>query len=259
MSSVDDRKVAAVVGALVADAAAQPLHWNYKQEKLESLIEGLDEIAFRQESANPFYCIETGKQSCYGDQTYCILKSLVENSGLDIKALQNSTYEMFGPESEYENEVNKVYKSKTDKNPLLPIHSPWRHFSIKDFIRNYDKKLDVTGSETDEQIDCVLRAIPVTALFAGRSDMLDRVEDVIRITQNNDLCVAVGLAAARLLEHYILYGKDDNALNEVIRQLSDENRKNPQDLDKAMAGMLRQVLNKKSVDHYTAAKELCIS
>ncbi|KAJ8300030.1 hypothetical protein KUTeg_021549, partial [Tegillarca granosa] len=141
----------------------QPLHWNYKQEKLESLIEGLDEIAFRQESANPFYCIETGKQSCYGDQTYCILKSLVENN---------------------------------DKNPLLPIHSPWRHFSIKDFIRNYDKKLDVTGSETDKQIDCILRAIPVTALFAGRSDMVDRVEDVIRITQNNDLCVAVGLAAA---------------------------------------------------------------
>ena len=46
-------------------------------------------------------------------------------------------------------------------------------------------------------MDCILRMVPVVALYAGRSDMLDKVEEVIRQTQDNDTCLAVGLAAAR--------------------------------------------------------------
>ena len=58
-------------------------------------------------------------------------------------------------------------------------------------------ELYLLGSETDQQMDCILRMVPVVALYAGRSDMLDKVEEVIRQTQDNDTCLAVGLAAAR--------------------------------------------------------------
>lgn len=55
----------------------------------------------------------------------------------------------------------------------------------------------LTGSPTDEQMDCTLRVVPVVALYAGRPEMLEKAEEVIRQTQDSDICVAVGLAAAR--------------------------------------------------------------
>jgi len=54
-----------------------------------------------------------------------------------------------------------------------------------------------SGCDKDVQMDCVLRIIPVVALYAGKPDMLDKAEEVIRVTQNSDTSVAVGLAAAR--------------------------------------------------------------
>lgn len=42
---------------------------------------------------------------------------------------------------------------------------------------------------------------------------------------------------SRLLEHFILNGPDPNALDIVLNQLNDPNRKQPQDLDKAVVGM----------------------
>lgn len=35
------------------------------------------------------------------------------------------------------------------------------------------------------------------AAYAGKPEMLERVEDAVRVTQNNDLCVTETLAAAR--------------------------------------------------------------
>lgn len=46
----------------------------------------------------------------------------------------------------------------------------------------------------------------------------------------------------RFLEHFILNGSDPKALDAVLKQLNDPNRKNPQELDKAIAGMSRLVL-----------------
>ena len=46
-------------------------------------------------------------------------------------------------------------------------------------------------------MDAVLRIVPVVALCAGKPDMLDKAEEVIRVTQNSDTSVAVGLTAAR--------------------------------------------------------------
>lgn len=46
-------------------------------------------------------------------------------------------------------------------------------------------------------MDGVTKLAPVVAMFAGRPEMLEEVEKVVRVTQNDDLCVAVTLAAAR--------------------------------------------------------------
>lgn len=60
---------------------AQPIHWNYKTADLDDFLKDKEEVAFLDPSRNPFYCIQTGKHSCYGDQSRTILKSLVEFEG----------------------------------------------------------------------------------------------------------------------------------------------------------------------------------
>lgn len=62
---------------------------------------------------------------------------------------------------------------------------------------------DTSGCETDNQIDGVAKLAPIVACYAGKPEMLERVEEAIRVTQNNDMCVAVTLAAARLVLHII--------------------------------------------------------
>lgn len=71
-----------------------------------------------------------------------------------------------------------------------------------------------SGCENDNQIDGVAKLAPIVAFYAGKPEMLERVEEATRVTQNNDMCVAVTLAAARLVMYdwqhelwhmYILY------------------------------------------------------
>lgn len=259
LPALDQRKVAAIVGACVADAAAQPLHWIYKEDVMLSLTKDKDEIEFTVPSANPFYNIETGRNTCYGDQAYVMLKSIVEAEGLNIELLTKATYDFFGPTSDYESKVTNNYQvGKEDKINLkksYPIDGPWRNGCIKDFLKNLIDNKTPTGSADDDQIDCVIRIIPIVALYAGHPDMLYKVEAGLRVLQDSDLSVAAGLAAARVLEQYILEGDPGDVLKTVIDQLSDLKRKNPQDLDVAVIGQLRQVVKFKDTPHVQTVSE----
>jgi len=59
--------------------------------------------------------------------------------------------------------------------------------------------LPPAGCEMDMQMDGVAKLAPVVAFYAGKPDMLARVEAAVRVTQGNDACVAETLAAARLV------------------------------------------------------------
>ncbi|KAK9979586.1 hypothetical protein ABG768_013008 [Culter alburnus] len=236
-----DRAIGAIIASAVADAAAQPLHWVYDLQKLSVLLSESPQPEFRPESANPFYKRNTGQQSCYGDQAFVLLESLSECGGLNVEDLKQRTYKFFGPGSEYDTPVNDPYRDKGAPRPQLPIEGPWRQASLKSFIKNVDAGKEETGCENDNQIDGVAKLAPIVACYAGKPEMLERVEEATRVTQNNDMCVAVTLAAARFLEHFILNGPDPKALDAVLKQLNDPNRQNPQDLDKAIVGHIHQV------------------
>lgn len=236
-----DRAVGAIVGAAVADAAAQPLHWVYDLPKLQKILAQDPNPEFRSESANPFYRRQTGEQSCYGDQAYVLLESLSVCGGLDVEDLKQRTLKFFGPGSEYDTPVNDPYRQRGGPRPQLPIEGPWRQASLKSFLKNVDAGKEETGCESDCQIDGIAKLAPIVAFYAGNTDMLEKVEQAIRVTQNNDACVAETLAAARFLEHFILNGPDPKALDAVLDQLSDRNRKQPQDLDKSVIGHIQQV------------------
>ena len=62
----------------------------------------------------------------------------------------------------------------------------------------------------------------------------------------------------RLLENYILNGPKDDAVDQVVKDLSDQNRKNPQELDIAMISFLRDVLRYKGDGHVETARKIRI-
>ncbi|CAL8314073.1 unnamed protein product [Gadus morhua 'NCC'] len=236
-----DRAIGAIVGSAVADSAAQPLHWVYDLQKLKVLLAKQPHPEFNPESVNPFYRRDTGQQSCYGDQAYVLLESLAECGGLNVEDLKQRTLKAFGPGSEYDTPVNDPYKVPGGPKPQLPIQGPWRHASLKGFLKNVDAGKQDTGCETDGQIDGVAKLAPIVAFYAGKPDMLEKVESAVRVTQNNDACVVETLAAARILEHFILNGSDPKALDCVMDQLNDPNRAHPQDGDKDSSGHIDEV------------------
>lgn len=76
----------------------------------------------------------------------------------------------------------EVSVKKTDPSPLI--------------FMTYPVCLIISGIE-DNQMDCVLNVVCVVALYVGRPEMLDRVEEVITVTQNSDINLAVAFTAAR--------------------------------------------------------------
>uniref|UniRef100_A0A8C7N8Q7 Selenoprotein J n=1 Tax=Oncorhynchus kisutch TaxID=8019 RepID=A0A8C7N8Q7_ONCKI len=244
--SLADRALGAIIGSAVADAAAQPLHWVYDLDKLDGFLNEAPTPEFRPKSANPFYRRDTGNQSCYGDQAFVLLESLSECGGLNVNDLRKRTYNFFGPRSEYDTPVNDPYRDRSGPRPQLPIEGPWRHGSIKSFMKTWTQ---ARKKQTDFQPDGIAKLAPIVALYAGKPDMLEKVEEAVRVTQNNDACVAETLAAARILEHFILNGPDEKVLDSVLDQLTDPNRKQPQDLDKAVVGHIYQVRENLSKAH----------
>ena len=102
----EQRAIASIFGAVVADAAGkilhvlyvlqlatsflvifsgtctgQALHWIYNMQTLKSVVDGVSEPAFMEPSRNPFYVVDTGAQSTYGDQFLVQLESLAECGG----------------------------------------------------------------------------------------------------------------------------------------------------------------------------------
>ncbi len=70
------------------------------------------------------------------------------------------------------------------------------------------------------------------------------------------LMTLTGTIFSRLLEHCILHGSSLNAVDEVIKQLGDPSRRNPNDLDRAMIGFLKAVQSSTDKSHHQVVKEV---
>jgi len=141
-----------------------------------------------------------------------LLESLVESKGWNPKDYISKTYTTFGPSSQY----HLGMTARTN----LPMAYPWRQKSLTMFVENVDKGkvYPETGSE-DEQIDAVVKIIPIVALLAGSHDLIQKVEDVIRITQDSDISVGFGLAGAMILESIMLGNPPLDAVKSCIQTL----------------------------------------
>lgn len=58
-----------------------------------------------------------------------------------------------------------------------------------------------------------MKVIPVTCLYAGKPELLDKVTEAIKVHQNNERAVAFGVSACRVLEAVLLGSPLDQALS----------------------------------------------
>lgn len=250
--AIKSRKLGCILAYALADAAVQPLHWIYDLGKFCATVGDAEEIEFWNPSANPFYCLETGKPSCYGDQTYALLDSLARKKDFDLADLKRTTYSMFGPDTDY-----ALFEEAKKKG--LPVKAGWRNSSIKYFIKKMDEGAEETGQPDDSQIDCVAKIAPLVAMYAGHPKLLFHAEDAIRMTQDNDIAVSIGLAAARIIERCLLTTDTSETMLDVVKYamkcLSANDRTNPQELDRAVIGFLQEVIDCKDMPHKDAVPQ----
>lgn len=230
----------AVVGGLVADAAAQPTHWNYKVTYYQDSLKQAhrwDTPEFLTPSHNAYYRVPCGSHSCFGDQAAVVLQSLVEKGGrVDVSDLVRAHVAKFDEGSEY----GRLGRHDGIGAGDLPIDGPWRHGSIAGFLENVrrGKAWPATGTR-DGSSDCFVKIIPVVAAYAGTAELLERVSDVVRVTQNNRMTVCYAQAAARILESLILHGASGgDAVRTVAAALhADANADGAQQLGEELEAM----------------------
>ena len=83
-------------------------------------------------------------------------------------------------------------------------------------IRYYEKHRTCILGADDNQVPAFSKLPPLVACYAGDPSLYARVEEAIRITNNNDQAVMYGLFGARALEQVILGESIPNALKIAI-------------------------------------------
>lgn len=209
------RGKAAIVGALIADAATAPLHWIYDCPKISMLLADKGKgqnPEFYDPPSCPFYTVQWGGPSAYGDEAYVLLQSVAAVGALD-------------PEH-YAQTLAEFYQSNPDK---------YRNRSIKNFMANYEagKRYPECGCSDDFQANCFSKIVVVVARYAGDPVLLKKAEEAIRVQQNNDNAVKYGLPAARILERVILGDSIDSAIQWALEQ---------PDVDEEIASLLQRAL-----------------
>ena len=165
---------------------------------------------------NPFYRVADGRQSCYGDQLRCVVRSLARRGGVvdagDVAAALRDR--MTGRDYEATAAVRRTREAYADDQRATapPVDGPWRHGTIERFLERPNAVTD-----DDASADALLRTLPVAAVLATgrgveadereetRADqaMLGAVDAVVAVTQRNDdareHAAAVAVAIARLV------------------------------------------------------------
>lgn len=183
--------MAAIIGALVSDAAALGLHWLYDPERIAQ-IESSKEIVFIQPDATNYAGTKgffahpnklAGDSSGYGEICLLMLQHMAKHGKFKRTEYQEEFCAHFGPGGRYIGYIDSPTRLTLRK--LLPLES-----------KEYPAK---SGADDDQF--AALATIPVlVATHKGtQGDLLKLVEEVVSITNNNDVAISAAQCTASLL------------------------------------------------------------
>ena len=184
-------RIAAVMGALIADSAALGLHWIYDPGRIAE-IENTKGITFLPPQSEHYanvkgYFVHGGKDagasSAYGEICLLILKHLAEHVEFKRIEYQTAFKNHFGPGGNYTGYID----------------TPTRQILLKLIPLKPEEFPEVSGVDDDQF--AALATVPViTAAHKGSRDaLLEKVEQVVRLTHHNDDAVAAAKYTASVL------------------------------------------------------------
>lgn len=184
-------RVAAVLGALIADSAALGLHWLYDPARIAQ-IEKIKGLVFLQPEANDYaetkgYFAHGGKtagdSSGYGELCLLMLRHLAQHGQFDRVAYQTEYRSHFGPGGAYIGYVDSP--TRQTLQTLLPLKP-------EEFPEN-------SGAD-DDQFAALATLPAVVAAHTGPQNALKtEIERIVRITNDNDTAVAAAQYAGCVL------------------------------------------------------------
>lgn len=197
------QRYAALMGALVADAASMGTHWIYSPERIQAL-QSLPHFPFIQpdvrhyEGVDGYYAhdkLTAGELTLYGEWLALYIR-LLSQPGLDTRCLQQEILDYFGPGGEFIGYVDSPTKAL-----LLTL------FSIPS-----EDWPDDSGSDDDQ--NPALCAIPALVAMKMSSEELDKeIERVVGITHQNDTALACAKAFACALNEALRSRRMEPVLN----------------------------------------------
>ncbi|MBN9125126.1 MAG: hypothetical protein BGO99_13045 [Nitrosospira sp. 56-18] len=182
---------AAILGALVADAASLGLHWLYDPDRISRIAADRGLVFLPPDmddysGAKGYFAHggkNTGDSSGYGETCLLMLNHLARHGSFDRVAYQTELRSCFGPGGTYVGYIDSPMRTTLHALLLLEPAA----FPV------------ASGADDDQHL--ALAALPaLVALHDGSQDgLMDRVEEVVRITNDNALAVAAGQCAAAAL------------------------------------------------------------
>jgi ADP-ribosylglycohydrolase len=237
-----DRRLGAILGSFVADAAAMPLHWIYSTAKVKELV-GQGDPEFYHTPSCPFYDYALGENTPYGQQTLAYLNA-VKGKTIDPAQMQKAYEALY-------TSGGRCYTTTQNASKC------YKDGSTKEFLKNVASGLNYPKcGGNDTQANAVAHMPLVVAKFAGQADLLDQVEHLIRVTQNTNDAVAFGLAGARILEAVILGDSGIIAVKKAVTAMKSASRSHPMDEDAALAKGIEHVLSELDKSSFDVVQEV---
>lgn len=215
------RKIASLLGAAVADAAARPLHWVYDLSALNKYIKDVRATPeFFPENRSPFYAMPTGENSCYFDQAGAVLAAL--KHGYNYDEICKELVARFGPDSKRYNMAKREEYMQLRREGRIdgPIEGKWMHGCLIKFLENRHGPKPF-GDAHIKETDGFCCAVPVVAKFAGEDGLTEKVKEMVTTMSTWPTAVSHGMVAARILEKFVV-GKEADPIRTTKAEIQNE-------------------------------------
>ena len=221
-----NRIVAAIRGAFVADAASMGTHWIYDPAKMLDAVPSMEEPEFKAPPNPSYYTASefpghygSGMLSPYGEQLLFVTEYSAAELEIDGPKMSDAMLvwaESFGGRPDHA--ISEFIKNKKEGKGYPDCGADDEQGECLQLagarltLLPLDSAFTLTNIIACCVAHCYMKVVPVTCLYAGKPELAAKVEEAIRVHQNNDVAVAFGVAASCMLEAVLLGSSLSEAL-----------------------------------------------